>query len=304
MRACALLFRRIRLSCRTRLSGIAPGLVAAVLLVFMAFAAPGCAGEATSAESGSGDGLSGRLIMTGSSTVAPLAGEIAKRFESRHPRVRIDVQTGGSSQGIADARRGTADIGMASRALRDEESDLDAHTIAMDGITMIVHRDNPVASLTDDQIIGIFTGRIGNWRDVGGSDALITVANKADGRATLDLFLSHFLLKSADIRADIVIGDNQHGIRTVAGDRNAIAYVSIGTAGFEADRGTAIRLLPMSGIEPKTANVRAGSFPLARPLNLVTYGTRSPLVQAFLDFATSSDVNELVEAQFLVPVAE
>lgn len=274
------------------------------LLALLAAAMWACSESPGSVGNGSRNEPAGRLLITGSSTVAPLVGEIAKRFESRHPGVRIDVQTGGSSQGIADARRGTADIGMASRALHEHERDLDAHAIAMDGITMIVHRDNPIATLTDQQIIDIYTGSIRNWRDAGGNNAAITVVNKADGRATLELFLSHFRLKSADIRADVVIGDNQHGIRTVVGDRNAITYVSIGTAEFESDRGTAVKLLPMSGVEPTTANVSSGTFPLARPLNLVTHGERSPLVQAFLDFATSRDVNDLSEAQYFVPIAE
>lgn len=262
----------------------------------------GC--DHSSTPRGGSDTLRGKLTLTGSSTVAPLAGEIAKRFEALHPDVRIDVQTGGSSQGIADARRGTADIGMASRALHDNERELDAHTIALDGITVIVHRDNPVTSLTDQQIIDIFTGSIRNWSEVGGNEDVITVANKADGRATLELFLSHFKLQSADIRADVVIGDNQHGIRTVSGTSTAIGYVSIGAAEFEAGRGTAIKLLPMSGVEPTSERVRDGDFPLSRPLNLITHGERSALVQRFLDYATSSAVNDLVEAQFFVPIAE
>ena len=91
--------------------------------------------------------LSGKLVLTGSSTVAPLAGELGKRFESLHPGVRVDVQMGGSSRGIADARQGLADIGMCSRALKETESDLLAFTIARDGICIIVHKKNPVTSL-------------------------------------------------------------------------------------------------------------------------------------------------------------
>ena len=87
-------------------------------------------------------GLSGKLLVTGSSTVAPLVSEIAKRFEELHPGVRVDVQTGGSGKGIADARVGVADIGMASRALEDDESDLVAHKIAADGVGLIVHETN------------------------------------------------------------------------------------------------------------------------------------------------------------------
>lgn len=244
-----------------------------------------------------------KLVLTGSSTVAPLALEIGKRFEKQNPGVRIDVQSGGSSRGVADARSGLADIGMVSRALHPQENDLVAHTIAMDGIGIILHSSNPVQSLTDAQIKAIYTGRIISWKDVGGKDERITVVNKAEGRSTLELFLHYFLLKNSDIKAHVVIGDNQQGIKTVAGNPGAIGYVSIGTAEFEAVQGTRIRLLPMEGVAATVANVRDGRFPLSRPLNLVTRGAPSNLARRFIDFARSEKVNDLIQAQFFVPLA-
>ncbi len=249
------------------------------------------------------DALQGKLVVTGSSTVAPLALEIGKRFEQQHPGVRIDVQTGGSSRGVADARSGLAQIGMVSRALTPEENDLIAHTIAMDGVGVILHRGNRVPSLTDEQITAIYTGRITNWKDVGGQDARITVVNKAEGRSTLELFLHHFAVKNSEIKAQVVIGDNQQGIKTVAGNPGAIGYVSIGTAEYEAAQGTPIKLLPMGGAAATVATVRDGRFPLSRPLNLVTKGEATGLAKRFIDFARSKSVNDLVEAQFFVPPA-
>jgi phosphate transport system substrate-binding protein len=123
-----------------------------------------------------------KLVLTGSSTVAPLAAEIGKRFESLHNNVRVDVQTGGSSRGVSDARAGLADIGMASRALKDDEKDLLSFTIALDGISVILNKANPVDSLNKQQIIDIYTGKIVNWKGLGGNDAPITVVNKAEGR--------------------------------------------------------------------------------------------------------------------------
>lgn len=252
-----------------------------------------------------GDKLTGQLVLTGSSTVAPLIGEIAKRFEQTHPDTRVDVQTGGSSRGVADARRGTADIGMVSRALNADEGDLTAYPIALDGVAMILHRDNPLSVLMEEQIVAIYAGRVTNWREIGGADAPITVVNKAEGRSTLELFLSHFKLRNEDIKPSIIIGDNQQGIRTVAADPNAIGYVSIGTAAYEASRGTAIKALPMSGIEATLENVRNGSFPLSRPLHLVTLGPAaqaSALARAFIDYAASAEVSDLTEAQYFVPL--
>jgi len=242
-----------------------------------------------------------RLVLTGSSTVAPLALEIGKRFEKNHPGIRVDIQTGGSSRGVLDARSGVADIGMASRDLKPSESDLSAHTIGLDGVAIIVHRDNPIGALTDRQIIAIYTGTIRNWREVGGEEAPVTVVNKAAGHSTLELFLHHFGLKNSAIKPDVIIGDNQQGIKTVAGNRNAIGYVSIGAAEFEVSQGTPIKLLPLAGVAASVANVRNGSFPLSRPLNLVTRGQPSALARQFIDFAQSDAIDDLVEAHYFVP---
>lgn len=258
----------------------------------------GCSGS----ESSSTDAISGRLVLTGSSTIAPLVAEIGKRFESLHPGVRVDVQSGGSSRGVKDVRRATADIGMVSRALKPEETDLAYHTIAIDGITIILHRDNPVAALTKEQIIAIYTGQITNWKDVGGQDKQITVVNKAEGRSTLELFLDYFKLNSKDIRASIIIGDNQQGIRTVVNDPDSIGYVSIGTAEYEIKQGAALKMLPVAGVASTLENVRSGHFPLSRPLNLVTRGNLSLLQQSFIAFATSAAVNDLIETQYFVPI--
>ena len=243
-----------------------------------------------------------KLILTGSSTVAPLASEIAKLFEAAHPGVRIDVQTGGSSRGIADARSGLADIGMASRALKPEEGDLLAFTIAQDGIAVILHRDNPVKVLSDAQILGIYTGQISNWKAVGGKDAPITVINKAEGRSTLELFLAYFKLENKQIKASVVIGDNQQGIKTLAGNPDGIAYVSIGTAEFESEAGTPIKILPLNGIAASTVTVKDGTFPLSRPLNLVTREVPTGLAQQFIDYARSTAVHAVVKEQSFVPI--
>ncbi|MDT8311878.1 MAG: phosphate ABC transporter substrate-binding protein, partial [Methylophaga sp.] len=235
-----------------------------------------------------------------SSTVAPVAMEIAKRFEANNPDIRIDVQTGGSTRGVVDSRSGMADIGMVSRHLKAAESDLTAHTIARDGISIILHDSNIITELSQAQIIAIYTGKIRNWSEVGGKDQAITVVNKADGRATLELFLKYFALKNSQIKAQVVIGDNQQGIKTVSGNPGAIGYVSIGAAEYEQSVGTPIKLLPMNGVAANLQTLKNGEFPLSRPLNLVTKSL-TPLSQKFIDFAQSQAVEDLIKAQYFVP---
>lgn len=242
------------------------------------------------------------LVLTGSSTVAPLAGEIGKRFEAENPGVRVDVQTGGSSRGIADARRGTADIGMASRALGAGEEDLVAIPIARDGVCVIVHRDNPVAALSDEQIVAIYTGKIESWDAVGGAAAPITVVTKASGRATLEVFLGYFGLEEDQVDADIVIGDNEQGVKTVSGDPNAIGFVSVGNAEYSAAAGAPLRLLPAGGVEASTATLESGAFPISRPLNFVFTQAPTGLAKQLSDYARSEAVHDLVRELGFVPI--
>ena len=245
--------------------------------------------------------LKGRLVITGSSTVAPLASEIAKKFEKLNPEVRIDVQTGGSSRGVSDAKSGLADIGMVSRGLKGSESKLFNFEIAKDGIGIILNKKNKVKFLTNEQVVAIFTGKIKNWKSLGGDDAPITVINKAAGRSTLELFLKYYKIKHSKIKAHIIIGDNEQGIKFVSGDANAISYVSIGAAEYSIRAGIALKLIPNTSVKASLENVTAGRFPLSRPLNLITKNKPMGLSKAFIDFAKSNQVNEIIRRQYFAP---
>lgn len=243
------------------------------------------------------------VMITGSSTVSPLVADAVARYETSHPGVRIEVQSGGSSRGIADALSGVADLGMVSRVLKDEEmTALTAHTIAMDGVCVIVHADNPVQQLDKRQLIDIYTKKITNWKEFGGKDAAIVVANKAEGRSTLEIFLQFLGLDNADVQADVVVGENLHVINSVVGNPNTIGYVSIGTASTEQKAGTPIQLVVTDGIVPTMESVGDGTFPITRPLNLVTDAELSPAAQSFLDYLMSTGIHDLVEKHFFVPV--
>ncbi|NJN72440.1 MAG: phosphate ABC transporter substrate-binding protein [Limnothrix sp. RL_2_0] len=244
-----------------------------------------------------------KLVLTGSSTVAPLANELGKKFEAQNPGVRVDVQTGGSSRGFADASQGLNDLGMVSRDLTDDEkAEFQDWAIAKDGIAIIVHQDNPLTTLSDNEVTAIYLDKTNDWQALGGDTGQITVVNKAEGRSTLELFLKYFDLENGEIQADVVIGDNQQGIKTVAGNPQAIAYVSIGAAEQEIAQGTPIKLLAMDGVEATTENIKNGTFPLSRTLNLVSQGAPNPLAQQFIQFAQSPEAYAVVEAQSFVPL--
>lgn len=245
------------------------------------------------------------LIITGSSTIAPLIQQLAARYEREHPNVRIDVQSGGSGRGLNDVRQGINDIAMVSRELTADEKagGLLPHPIAHDGIALIVHRDNPVRALSSEQVRRIYLGRADKWSAVGGAERPVTVVNKAAGRATLAVFLAHFALPAQRIEADIIAGENQQVIQTVAGNRWAVGYVSIGAALAEIERGTPIATVSLDGEAPAFEAIRQGRYPLARTLNLVTGGEPRKLATDFIAFVRSEAEGETIRDFHFVPVS-
>lgn len=243
-----------------------------------------------------------QLTLAGSSTVQPVAEVAAQAFEAVHPGTEVDVQGGGSSVGISSARSGLADIGMVSRALKPGEADLVAVSIAIDGIALVVHRDNPVTALTKDQVVAIYTGGVTSWSAVGGDDHAITLVNKEEGRSTLELFEGYFGLKGKVAPGAVVIGPNGQAITTVAGNPWAIAYVSIGSATLAEAQGTPIRRVSLDGIAASVETVSNATYPLVRPLNLVTLGPAKGLAKEFEDFLLSEAGQEIVAKEDFVPV--
>ncbi|EQC47134.1 phosphate ABC transporter substrate-binding protein [Bacteriovorax sp. Seq25_V] len=244
-----------------------------------------------------------KIIVTGSSTIAPLLSDIAKVYERSHLDTRIDVQTGGSSRGVNDARKELSQIGMVSRSLKPAEEDLQKFTIAKDGISIILNSSNKIDKISFENIRKIYLGEIKNWKELGGDDQQIVVVNKAEGRSTLELFVQFFNLKNSEIKADVIIGDNEQGIKTVSRNRFAIGYVSIGTAEYNQSVGVPIKLLPMKGIVASVQNVANGSYPLSRELNLVTKMKPVGNIRDFIKFATSENVSDLIREHYFVPIS-
>lgn len=243
-----------------------------------------------------------QIVITGSSTIAPVISDLAKMYESKHNKARIDVQTGGSSRGILDARKGLAQIGMVSRALKKSEADLHHFTLGKDGLAIIVHKSNPIGELTEDQIRKIYEKKITNWKTINGKDKKIVVVNKAEGRSTLELFLKFFKLKNSKIKPDIIIGDNEQGIKTVSKNPNAISYVSIGAAEYNASVGAPLKLLKFKGVEAKVQNVENGTYPLMRELNLVTKKPPKGLANKFIKYVLSKEATETIKDHYFVPI--
>lgn len=242
-----------------------------------------------------------RIQISGSSTLAPLIGELANRFEKRGVGLRLDVQTGGSSRGIQDVRKGLSRIGMVSRALGQHEKDLYGFPVALDGIAIVVHRSNPVEELTKTQLTDIYQGRINDWSTLSTQSGPIHVIHKADGRSTQDVFLSYTALKTNEVKANTIIGDNEQAIKLVTHNPAAIAYVSIGTAQYHARQGANLKLLIIDGVEPEMENILNGRYPISRQLNLITKNKPDGALALFLDFTRSPTAKAIIKEFYFVP---
>lgn len=241
-----------------------------------------------------------KLDITGSSTIAPVIGEIAAAFERSRPGIRIDVQTGGSSRGLNDVVQGTADIGMVSRHLNATES-YRTHLLARDGVTIITHQSNPVSQLTRKQILDIYQKKITNWKALGGPDKPITVISKAEGRSTLEVFLKYLGTSNRSLKPDTIIGDNEQAIKLVSTNPRAIAYVSVGAAQYNVEQNVPIKLTSIENIDAQISNIQNGSFPIVRELNLVYAANNIALVNDFIQFTHSKESRQIIQRFGFVP---
>lgn len=236
-------------------------------------------------------GLSGQLQLAGSTTVQPLAEELAEEFMNANPEVTIDVQGGGSSVGVTSAGEGTVDIGNASREIKESEleefPELNVFTIAYDGIAIVVNPDVELDSLTKDQVQAIFAGEVTNFSEVGGPDADITVVSREEGSGTRSAFEELVMEYKDDagekqvkpIVDSALLQQSNGQVRTLVGTTpNTIGYLSFG---FLDD---SVKALTIDDVEPTIDNVKNGSYSIFRPLNMLTNGEPSELAQAFLDY--------------------
>jgi len=242
------------------------------------------------------ESLSGEITVVGSTTVQPVAEVLAGAFEELHPGCVITVQGGGSSVGVTSAGQGTADIGSVSRDISTEEfaefPGLVVHTIARDGIAVVVDPGVPVDCLTIDQVRGIFSGSITNWSAAGGPDMPIVVVSREEGSGTRGAFEELMLGEGVQISSGAILqASNGAILTTVSGTPGAIGYLSFGYLD------PSVKALSIDGVAPTPANAANGTYTAVRPLNLVTSGDPDGLARAWIDFIYSADGQAIVVEQ-------
>jgi len=238
------------------------------------------------------------ITVAGSTSVEPFAELLAEEYMSQHPGSRIYVQGGGSTAGIEAAITHAANIGMSSRNLIDDEKKLYAVTIARDAIAVIVHPMNPIQNLSLDQIRDIFSGKIKNWKALGGPNHPIDVVTREEGSGTRESF-QKFVMRKEDISLGALVQDSNGAVRQViATDPNAIGYISLGLVNDE------VKALKLSGVEPNLINVYDGRYTLVRPFLFVSDGEPVGEAKSFSDFVLSPPAQKLLLKEGLVPVLQ
>lgn len=247
---------------------------------------------------------SGVLTITGSTTVLPVAAQAAELYMDTHPGVDVQVNGGGSGVGVQSAGSGTAMIGMASRDLKSEEKEkypeLVEHQIAIDGIAIITHKTNPIASLTLDQVKAIYNGNITNWKEVGGIDANIVVIGRDSASGTREFFHEKVMNKEDFVQTQLEKNSNGAVKQSVAQTPAAIGYVGLGYID-ETIHAVPI-LVDGTSVIPSIESVKDKSYPIARPLNFLTNGEPSGLIAEFIAFIDSPEGQEVVIDEGFVPL--
>ena len=244
--------------------------------------------------------LSGNVATDGSTSMEKIIGSLGEAFTEMNPDVNFTYNPTGSSTGIQAAIDGTCDIGLSSRALKDEEKATLTETIvALDGIAIIVNPANPVSDLSVEQIAQIYTGEITNWKDVGGDDLEISRIGREAGSGTRDGFETITDTKEA-CKYNQELTSTGDVITTVAGNPNAIGYASLSAVK------DSVKALTVGGVAPSEETVLDGTYTIQRPFVLATRTGEalSEAAQAFFDFATSADANEIIAAAGAVPLAK
>ena len=247
--------------------------------------------------------LSGSVSTNGSTSMEKVIGALSEQFMADNSGVTVTYDPTGSGAGIEAASNGSADIGLASRALKDEEKagGLTETIVALDGIAVIVNADSKVADLTVEQIGKIFTGEITDWSEVGGDAGTLSCIGREAGSGTRDGFESITDTKDA-CKLDQELTSTGGVIEAVAGNPNAIGYASLSAV----EGKNTVKAVTVGGVACTEATVLDGSYAIQRPFVLVTKTgeTLSPAAQAFFDYATSSAASQLVKAVGAVPVAK
>jgi len=254
----------------------------------------------------------GIITSAGSTTVQPAMKACSIAYKNSHADMQFIIAGGGSSKGVKTVAKGKVDIGRASRAIKDKESasypNMKTFKVGTDGVVLVVHADNPISDLSSAQVEQLFKGEISNWKAIGGSDASVNLISLGMEHGTYELFAKSFHLQAEESDGNLIFGKGKAWIAfsqdvamdKIAHDEHAIAFASVGIATEYAQHGN-VKLLKLDGIEGSEANVANGTYPLSRPLLLMTNGQPAGEIKSFIDFMQGAECQAIVKKLGYVP---
>lgn len=247
----------------------------------------------------SADNSSNKTVSTdGSTSMEKVIGFLSEAYMSDNSDTIVTYNPTGSGSGINAVKEGRCDIGLSSRKLKDDEKEsLTETTVAIDGIAMIVNPQNPIADLTIEQISSIYKGEISNWKEIGGADLPIVLIGREAASGTRDGFES--ITKTEDLcKYTQELTSTGDVIQTVSTNPNAIGYASL------ASVKDTVKVLNVEGITPTTESIQNGTYKIQRDFIFVTKTDKqlSSEAQAFFDYATSTNADEIIEKAGAIPI--
>ena len=245
-------------------------------------------------------GMKGKIDIAGGTAHIPVMKDAAKRIMQAHPGIRISVAAGGSGVGVQKVGEGLVEIGNTGRPLSAEEIakyGLKSFAFAIDGVAVAVHPKNPVAALSAAQVQDIFSGKLSNWKQLGGRDAAIHLFTRDEASGTREVFWEKLLKKGPIADSANVVASNGAMKSALAGDPEAIGYVSIGHID------DTIKAPNLDGITPSQDNARSGKYPVVRKLYMNTKGEPQGLIAAFVRYIIGPEGAQMTAAAGYLPLS-
>ncbi|MDD4309113.1 MAG: PstS family phosphate ABC transporter substrate-binding protein [Candidatus Cloacimonetes bacterium] len=238
-----------------------------------------------------------QLTCSGSTTVLPVAQATAEAFMDKNPDINISVRGGGSGVGVAALQNKTVDIANSSRSMKSKEIaackakgiNPTPYAIANDGISIVVHKNNKVSNLTVAQIKGIYTGKIKNWKEVGGASMPIVIISRDVASGTFEVFNEKALSGSKVEGAAQLLASNNAVVTAVTSTPGAIGYAGLGYVNEN------VNVVPVNNITPSESTVKNGTYPLSRKLYMYTNGKAKGVVASYLSFIQSAEGQAMVK---------
>ena len=247
-----------------------------------------------------------KITIAGSTTVLPIAQATAEVFMDNNPEINVSVRGGGSSVGIASIMSGTVDIGDASRHIKNKELtaaresgiNIVEHIVANDGIAIVLNNSNTIDALTLSQLKDIYTGKIQNWKELGGKNMPIVVVSRDVSSGTFEVFNKLVLKNAKGLDSALMLASNNAVVTTISTTPGAIGYAGLG---YITEK---VKAVPVDGVKATEKTIQTKEYPISRTLQMYTKGIPTGIVKQYIDFVLSPEGQKIVEQQGFIRIMD